>query len=455
LVVALPLIGYIALAAAAYCFFWAPRALLYLGVFFTPFTATSVINVGSSFGLTASLFFFATYIVAISLRTWPTGRIHITDSQVLALGTLVLFYICILVSLIPPIYTDSLQPVSLRMCLYVSTNLLITVAVALSLNTPGQVAMFLQVQIASYLLLSTWGIMQSVLAVAGIPYPSFIFNTSISDAAQLYGTGAAGGLARVASAAVEPSILVQSLMSYIAVAATVYVNTKQPLGAFGILCGLLCAVVLVLSFSSTGYFGMVMLVVLLTAQNPRRSVPLLVIVACLVVLVMLTSDHLSASLAESTLNKTQSWSFNKRFETVEAGFQAFLQAPLTGSGFASVTTYSLPVFLLGNLGIVGALGFVALMLILWIGTFRSHAFWSRFTLQNEGGLWANALVQGFRNALVVSLAMQSVAGFTYVFPDFWVLIGVMIALMKSSAKLGAPNSRTDPAAAITGRSFTG
>ena len=63
---------------------------------------------------------------------------------------------------------------------------------------------------------SLWGLMQFVCFFAGVPYPSLLFNNSLSDFADMFDQRLDDAYMRIASVAVEPSVLATSLLHFVA-----------------------------------------------------------------------------------------------------------------------------------------------------------------------------------------------------------------------------------------------
>jgi hypothetical protein len=179
-----------------------------------------------------------------------------------------------------------------------------------------------------------------VYALAGLPYPAMLFNTSTSHSADLYATGGAAGYVRIGSVAVEPSILVQSLAFPLSVAATVLVWNARSLRPWCAVAGATAAICMLLTTSTTGYLE---LAVLAFFERPipmiKSSVFLFPLGALLIVLV----PNLAASIVETTVGKVDTWSYEHRAATLWEGLQAFLQHPFLGMGLAENFS-SLPIF---------------------------------------------------------------------------------------------------------------
>jgi hypothetical protein len=104
----------------------------------------------------------------------------------------------------------------------------------------------------------------------------------------------------------------------------------------------------------------------------------------------------------------------------------------------------MPVFLLANTGVIGTsiyLCLLATLLLILVGCVRWDTSGSRLShfpkqIRDKPYLPLGHIALALLNAIIVSLVMQSVSGFTYVFPDFWVLIGLVLAVAGVTHRVG-------------------
>jgi hypothetical protein len=428
-------IGFLAIALGGLAFVRRPPWLFYAAIFFAPFSACAVVNL-PSFGLSISLFFFLCFILAAVSGQVSRLELHLTRAQFLLLALLLLFYFACFSSLWTPLLGDRLISRNVSVITFIGVGVTLTVVVTLFVNNVERLFTTVKLQMAGAIFASVWGLMQFACSVLGLPYPSFIFNTSASHAADLFATEAIGGYVRVGSVAVEPSILVQSLAFPLAISATLLSCASPTLRRWCVATAIVSTGCIVLTTSTTGYIGLGMLAILLVGQQPSRTLTTLILGAPVAVALLVLMPGLVTAIVDNTFNKSQSWSYAHRTSTLFDGWQAFISHPLVGSGVGSRTVNSLPVYLLANVGTIGTLCFIVLVISAFLAL--RHICGPALRLppaaQSVDSGRAAKLWPALPNAIAVSLAMQSVAGFSYAFPDFWIGIGLMIATVGVGAR---------------------
>lgn len=433
-------IGILALALAPVLVIARPQLLFRLGLFFAPFSGTAVVNVPAlTFGLPLSQFCFAAYAASLLLHGRAGQAIRFTPGQLPIVLGLALFLLTLVASLIRPALDGTLAGVNVTMLVYVAGNAGIVLLAAAAIRDADALLAALRTQGAAVLFVSLWGFYQFLAGLAGMPYPSWLFNSSASDAAQLYGAVTGAGLVRVGSVAVEPSILVQSLAYYVAIAGTLTARGRLVLGRWQVAPLLAAIACMVLATSTTGFVGLAALAVLLLWQSTVRSFLLLAGAAAMLAGLLAIEPQLLAGVLESTLAKAGSWSFAHRTDSVFTALDQFAARPLLGWGWSTHSAHSLPAFILANTGLAGAAAMVLLLGAAVLGLVRRTG---RPALRSAR-LPHLDLALALLNALLVSLVMQSAAGSTHVFPDFWILLGTILAF------LGLP--QLAPTQALRGR----
>jgi hypothetical protein len=428
-------IGFLAIALAGLAFIRRPPWLFYAAIFFAPFSACAVVNL-PSFGLSISVFFFLCFILAAASGQISRLALRLTRAQFLILSLLLLFYFACFSSLWTPLLSDRLIPRNVSVITFIGVGVMLTFAVTLFVNNIERLVITVKLQMAGAIFASTWGLMQFACSLLGIPYPSFIFNTSASHSADLFATEAIGGYVRVGSVAVEPSILVQSLAFPLAIAATLLSCASPALRRWYLATAIVSTGCIVLTTSTTGYIGLGVLTILLVGQQPLRTITALILSVPVALASLVLMPRLVAAIVDNTFNKSQSWSYVHRTSTLFDGWQAFISHPLVGSGVGSRTVNSLPVYLLANVGTIGTLCFIVFVLsaFLALGHICRPALRLPPAVQSVDSGRAANLWPALPNAIAVSLAMQSVAGFSYAFPDFWIGMGLVIATVGVGAR---------------------
>jgi hypothetical protein len=433
-------IGAVALLFASYALICRPAWTYFSAIFFMGFSGCAFVNVGSTFGLELSLFFFLCYALVIGWGRDSGSRVGYSKGQVAPLCLTLLLGLAVLVSLCRPALKGELLPISISVSVFTGVGLVLTWLTVAFVHSRDRVLTVLRLEFASVVFISGWGALQLACALLQLPYPSFIFNNSASHFALLYGAEASGGYVRVGSVAVEPSILVQSIAVPCSIAATLLTLGVPELRRWSVATIVAGSFTTLFSTSTTGYFGALVLLGLLFAERPKRVLAIAPFAVLLIIGIAAAVPNLTGAIAETSVAKLQSWSFEHRFDSIQSGLAAFIAHPIVGVGAGTETAKSLPIFLLANLGLVGTaiFGLLVVNLIAGLISVRTRL---HHRADGKGGedarLWG-ALCLGVLNAFAVSLAMQSVAGATYAFPDFWVLVGLMIALYRAIGAVDAP-----------------
>jgi hypothetical protein len=283
----------------------------------------------------------------------------------------------------------------------------------------------------SALFISIWGLLQFFCNVTGIPYPDFIFNNSGSATGKGFMETLDNGIGRISSTAVEPSVFAQSLIALLPLTLPAWLRRGSvisiPIDRWATLLFLL---LLILSTSSTAYLGLFILGALLVALLMRTrvisrgkaillsafgTVTIIGALAVAVISVPFLSDFANTVL----LSKSSSGSGLERMMTIALAFGYFQQYPILGIGWGSATSHDLLVKLLSNVGIIGTVTFLGAM----------------FSVMRDNwqGLDPSVLPSSLsRSAWFLSLSVflctSVLIEFPLVFGNFWLVLGMAIAM---------------------------
>ena len=437
--------------------FGRPAGLFYLAVFFVPFSATSVINLDTvGFGLRPPMFLVCLLLGSIMLFGWRRFRLALTDDQWSPAMALLVFYLGVLFSLWGMALRGVLGQFPITQAAYLTFGVLFTLLVPMVVHDAATYRQTLRLFVWSTLFVSLWGFMQVAVHAAGIPYPAELFNNSASKAALEYQQVLEDfGVKRVSSVAVEPSILVQSLLYFIALGGTLWAHRVRLFGALDRITLIAAALCTLLATSTTGYAGLGLVAALIGRERLSAGLKLAAMLAVAGTIALIAYPPLLQALASVTVDKAESWSYQDRVGSMRNAFIAFLSSPVFGTGWASNQVYSLPMSLLGNLGLVGFALYCGMMVTVIVAAWRVQ-----LRLKRQCALIADlavrhdleayrAIIRGLINALLVSLACQSIAGFTYVFLDFWFVFGLLLATFRvgmqtADAAAAVPPPEPDP-----------
>lgn len=438
-----PATGIVLLFVGAYCFFFAPRMLYLAAVFFIPFSATAVMNVGwggGQKGISAWLFMAALWMVRTGVSGRPFWRRvgwHLTRrARIELLALLACGFVSLLVPLILNgtarveyfrIASDEMIPLRLDMERLTQTGYFVfgavfTMFVAVENCNPRRLLESVRAYICSGIFVSLWAFVQLWCNLTGHYYPAFLFNTSMGTSAQLYGERLGElNLARVSSVAVEPSQL-GFAMSLAFVLLLVSLALRRPVFTkrWDILALILVTATLAISTSTTAYLGIVLglclvFLVLIRAGRLAWKRAILGIGGVVggafgLLSVPLVHDLLNLVV----LNKLQTGSGMERVNSIGLGVRYFLQYPILGTSWNAVNSADLVFEVLASLGLVGFSAF----LVFLIDEFRT--LWRASARRSE---WSLVLLP----AVLVMLALSEATGFPFSVGYVWFPLGLGLA----------------------------
>ena len=250
---------------------------------FLPFSATAVVNFDlggtiQGYGLQP----YQLMTVLFLLREGPkllAGRndLKISHPLGLSLALLFIFVGIVVLSLIMPFIINgriSIMDYSLKQYVphiftahHVTQTLLvifgavITAVTASFNNTTDRILLTFRAYVLSGVFVGLWGFLQLIFYHLNIPYPDFIFNNSMSEAARNFGGVLEDvGMKRVSSVAVEPSIFAQFLLTVIPFILYAIITRKKIIShAIDKLILILLSTILLLSTSTAGSVGFIVM----------------------------------------------------------------------------------------------------------------------------------------------------------------------------------------------------
>lgn len=453
-------LGYLLLPVGLAGLLTSPRWLYRFFVFSTLFSATSVLNVGAGDNGSAVqvwMFFGVLWILRLGLERASLlsfsidNRLkHMSYWVIAFLGVATLSLIMpVLINgsllIASPILSDNTEtPLFLSghnftQLLYLILGGIVAICVAhVNLDDESREETE-RIILYSALFIACWGIFQFLCNVTGFPYPDFLLNNSGSGSASGFRQELDIGIHRVSSAAVEPSMLAQSLLTLLPLTLPAWRKRGFVFSRLrDRMVAILFIVVLVLSTSSTAYLGLVILAltyVLYSVRTGSFSKTKAILVFALIgtlATAVITVAFISVPLVSQLLNavllsKASSGSGLERAMTVSLAFGYFQQYPILGIGWGSATSHDLIVKLLSNVGIVGTILFFGVM----FSIVRSN--WKKISSRNSPldlsrEVWLMSLVC----FLVTSILIE----FPLVFGNFWLIIGMSMATACRSATAG-------------------
>ncbi|MGH9585631.1 MAG: O-antigen ligase family protein [Acidobacteriaceae bacterium] len=442
-------LGWIILPLSAVMIILKPEWVYAMAIFFLPFSASAVVNVGS--GDSGSGVQVWLYLAILLLLRWAVVglfRFEIRIKHELRRPILYLFSFvaaCALSLLMPlwingrlqimsPLLTDfSTTPLvfsskNITGLLYILIGFAFTVLIANKNTRPEEFRRSSALYLASCAFAAIWGLFQFALNLFDLPYPAMVFNNSITPSAGGYKeTMGALGLSRLSSVAVEPSLLVQTLLIGLVFTLPAVLGTGYVFGRYkDRIIAFLLVVVCLASTSSTGYLGLVLLFGIACwalYRSGRLRAGLIVLAGCgalALVGAYFAFGIVREVIGSGLLNKSGSYSALERAKTIYYAFQYFLDYPVLGVGWASVTSHDVVVLILSNTGIVGFTAFCAFFGVMFSGLFQTSR-----TILSKCYFDQAPLVLSIACAEMLILA--TITGFPGVFGHFWFILGMGIA----------------------------
>jgi O-antigen ligase len=278
-------------------------------------------------------------------------------------------------------------------------------------------------------------------SLLGITYPAFIFNTSATKSALGYLEELEDvGIARISSVATEPSIFAGFMLIAFVFALFALLRKKPLISKMWDRLGTgIIFVALLISTSTTAYVGLafigtVYLIVIYRLDILHRKhivglVWLLVSVVLIVGLIPAAQDIFSTLV----VGKSENYSGIARAYSIALAAEYFLQYPILGLGWGSVTSHDLVFKILSNTGVIGLLAFsmfaISLFKRLWRGTAGDA--------DPEWRIWYGCVLAAY----LVLLFTNATTGFAFVFEHVWFLFGLAMAVPVLSSAVAVPSYR--------------
>jgi hypothetical protein len=421
-------------------------------VFWTLFSASSVLNIGegeNGSALQVWMFFGVLWLLRLTLEHLSTISFSIDRRIFRPCLWLAAFLFVGALSLVMPLYINGTLSITspflldgsetplyltshnFTQVLYLIFGGVITICVAHRNLRDAERQETERLILLSAIFISLWGLMQFICSVVDIPYPYYIFNNSGSAA----GTGFAQvlenvGISRISSAAVEPSIFAQSIVTLLPLTIPAWIGRGSVVSVpIDRLSTVLLAVALVLSTSSTAYLGLLILAflsVLMLAHTRTISIvraglvvgSALGAVSALAVVAVYSSAIVRDVINSTLVDKATTYSGLERVMTISLAYGYFLKFPLLGIGWGSAVSHDLIVLLLSNVGTIGALTFFGAM---WCVV---HSNWRIMdSLDSAMDLSRATWFLSFTVFLITSLFN----GFPLAFGNFWLVMGMAIS----------------------------
>lgn len=424
------IVGPIILGAALWVFFARPDRLPTWIFFFAPFSGTAIINLSAlsyksgGLGLTPAMLLTVLFFASQIIRGKALSPIPISPGLMAIFGAIAGFIATIFISLFWNAGFRPMTSFQITQTVYVMIGFAATLGLALELTTDARIESAVAAARAAAIFSSIWGLVQFGCYTAGVPYPDWLFNNSQSDAADMFQQVVFGSFMRIASVAVEPSFFATSLLHYIAFGVTAIAHEPRLRTKYWIWPLALSCAVLVLSTSTTAYFGLAILGLMILISRPLFAIAIGVPSIILSGGLILTMPKFQAAFLALTVNKESSTSFLDRTAGAAAAWHNFVEHPALGMGWGwDAVNYNALTCMLGYTGVIGTL----LFMIACVATLVELATARRN--RQHGPDWKLAAYSaGAQNALIVAFACAVTSGIKYVVLDDWIFWALAIGI---------------------------
>lgn len=444
------LIGFLLIPLGIILFLFKPGWLFYSFIFFIPFSATAVLNVQSiTFGVAPAHFFALLWVTRRVIDNFAGKAFYVHKKSKAVLGSLLLFlFVASLSLMMPNIIAGEIEvykgnplmfaPVAhgftfsnASVFLFLVFAVLMTIFVSLEINRPEKFKGAIKIFLISAFTVSIWGFLQLLTHYAGISYPAFLFNNSISDAIVLGPIAVTeGGAARIFSTTPEPSVFARYLLSALPLAMILLVKKIKVFGGVFILpCFVFVYILaLILTVSTSAYFGLAfMSIAALFFLRKYKELSLFFKIAGLFLLalgaVVFVNPGVFDNIMQMTVFKALTFSGMERIFAFQEALGLFSAYPLLGVGWGSNTSFDLISYLLANSGLFGALCFALFVLSAY-----KHFRWLQ--KNNKIGFETKAYIGGIGLSLLTGIFLNLTGGFDLVFLHLWFLLGLLLSLSK-------------------------
>jgi hypothetical protein len=446
-------LGYIVALLGVVLFFWSRTALYWAFVFSLPFSATAILNIGTgdaASGVQVWMFFGLLWLCRELLPQAAALKIALRRPLRSPVAYLAVFMLVAVLSTLMPLWINgSLHIIGEKLLdnstapllfsrknitglLYLIFGVLIAIGTAQVNDSLEDVRRSLRALLMSGVFISLWGLLQMMCYIIHVPYPSAIFNNSETPSALGYLTEFGDlNVKRISSVAVEPSMLAEVLLAILPVILLALLFGRPIFSRrTDLFCGALMLLVLLLTTSSTAYVGVAAMLVLIPASLAtlrvvtwgaamRRVFVWIFGAAAVSITAWAMSPAVRGVVANTLLNKTNSFSAAERVKSIYYAAQYFKQYPLLGIGWGSAGSHDLVMKLLSNTGVIGMLTFAGFVIIILFGLRRVG--------RTGGDNVSKYAVVSFISVLIL-IFMNALIGFAYVFGHFWFVIGLGMAV---------------------------
>ena len=300
-----------------------PRLLMQAIIFFSSFSGTAVFNF-SNYGMAPAVVLVLAYLFWKAASGDMIRPVGVSRDFLVVVLLIVAFATFSILSLLLNQALHDVLFIQLTQTAYVLFGALITLVLSIDFAHRDRLEDAVMAMRAAAVFIALWGIVQAGCYYANIPYPD-VFNNSNSHFADMFDQHGEGYI-RIASVAIEPSFLAVSLMIFGSFGATLLIADARFRNRSWLISVGLALIVVASATSTTGYFGILVLTILLGLRQPRLvlAVGAAATIGATVIITLL--PNFGELLYGVTLGKTGSSSFLIEGTAVLDGLQVVCAA---------------------------------------------------------------------------------------------------------------------------------
>jgi hypothetical protein len=437
-------IGIFIIIIGLLAFVYSTKWLFGFTIFFIPFTATAVINFGAEdIGSSVQPYMFlAVLCVLKSVFVWVVNKKcnikPFSKNEFFIQIFLLLFVLITGISLIMPgiingkIYGNikgdlgeaeqiKFSTRNITQYLYFLQGISFLYVINFFVSKREHFIFAIKIFSYSIIFVMAWGIFEFLCKKFSIPYPAAIFNNSFNGTTKGYTGLLESGGTRIASVAAEPSILAQVITAYlpfvlVSIEQKTYIFSRWKDWCFVIAIILFTFLTTsssgILCIFATCFFFIISKKKSLNKRIRNLFILLAVLAICIPIAYFIFTDLINSLL----LDKADSYSALQRLDTITSGWNNFLQYPLLGVGWGSVTVNDLIIKILSNTGIIALICFISALYFI----IKRHMAVSDVIKKDTINRYLN-------KASVLSLSVLlfncEIAGFSFYYGIFWLILG--------------------------------
>ncbi|MDR1884366.1 MAG: hypothetical protein LBR26_16550 [Prevotella sp.] len=455
LIMQIPIIGFIFIVTGITAFLFNRKLLYDLTIFFIPFSATAVINIGQAsnsssiqpYMLFASLWILSLIIKSLLKKGKKTLIIKVPIKEYKAILPLILFSVVALISLVMPLLIDGSElgnktgrlgfeePIyftstNITQYIYLLLGIIFSICIYSYNKKKENYLHTLKVYYYAILFTVIWGLIEYLLKITG-KEPIPVFNNSLKTGNMVLAVIEDGGQ-RIASVCAEASIFVQVVIVIlpfviIGIQNNKYITNKY----FDCFYLFLTILTILLSTSSSGILALIILAILIfLIKQHSLSIGKKILYTTsffflLFIFVTLTFLFWGDMLQMMIFDKPESYSAMERLGNIIQAWYNFENYPLLGVGWGSVTSMDLVVKLLSNTGIAGTLLFLIYLFITGRNLIRCS--------KNEY-LYTEKLRDAILISFILVVFLSEIAGLSFMFGHPWLILGLSMICQSATKK---------------------